>query len=78
MVGQGSQQVASRSQTLRLIADSGMANLNSGIQMPIWTMANNTATTVFKDFGDSQTVIIYKVSGDGKVRQTDQKRFFYR
>jgi hypothetical protein len=45
--------LASSPQTLRLIADGGHARVISGVEMPVWTMANDTLTTAFKDFGDS-------------------------
>jgi len=38
---------------------------------------SNEGVIAIKDHGDSQTVMVFKVNPEGKVKLTDKKKFFY-
>ncbi len=61
----GGNEVSRSTHTLRLTADDVSASLSTGVEMPVWTVANNTRTTMFKDIGTSVTCAA-KTLGSGR------------
>ena len=48
-----------------------------GTQQLAVVAASSEGVIAIKDHGDSQTVMVFKVNPEGKVKLTDKKKFFY-